>query len=49
MVRLCLPEVELVDGEYHEGGGVAPTALAAHEERSRRRLSGLADRLVSGV
>ncbi|MER7578417.1 SDR family NAD(P)-dependent oxidoreductase [Kitasatospora sp. NPDC097691] len=46
VVRLCLPSVELANGAYYEGGSVAPTAAAAQEERSLKRLAKLADQLV---
>ncbi|MGK4584015.1 SDR family NAD(P)-dependent oxidoreductase [Kitasatospora sp. HPMI-4] len=47
VVRLCLPGTELVNGEYYDGGDIAPTAQVVHEERSRRRLAKLADQLVA--
>jgi hypothetical protein len=46
VVRLCLPETAVVNGEYYDGGDIAPTALAVHEERSQRRLAKLADQLA---
>ncbi|WP_030276263.1 SDR family NAD(P)-dependent oxidoreductase [Streptomyces sp. NRRL B-24484] len=49
VVRLCLPDVRLINGEYYEGGDIAPTAIAVHEDRSQRRLGRLADRLVTGA
>ncbi|WP_280702781.1 SDR family NAD(P)-dependent oxidoreductase [Kitasatospora sp. GP82] len=49
VVRLCLPDVPLVNGEYYDGGDIAPTAQAVHEERSRRRLAKLADQLVASA
>ncbi|MFI6845604.1 SDR family NAD(P)-dependent oxidoreductase [Kitasatospora sp. NPDC050467] len=46
VVRLCRPDVSLLNGEYYDGGELAPTAAAAQEERSQRRLAKLADQLV---
>ncbi|WP_457030779.1 SDR family NAD(P)-dependent oxidoreductase [Kitasatospora sp. P5_F3] len=47
VVRLCLPDFRLTNGEYYDGGDIAPTAVAVHEERSLRRLAKLADQLVT--
>ncbi|MGF1429542.1 SDR family NAD(P)-dependent oxidoreductase [Kitasatospora sp. LaBMicrA B282] len=47
VVRLCLPEVRLTNGAYYDGGDIAPTAPAAQEERSQRRLAKLTDLLVT--
>ncbi|GAA2250638.1 MULTISPECIES: SDR family NAD(P)-dependent oxidoreductase [Kitasatospora] len=47
VVRLCLPTVPLSNGEYYDGGDIAPTAVAVHEERSQRRLAKLADQLTA--
>ncbi|KJK55688.1 short-chain dehydrogenase [Saccharothrix sp. ST-888] len=49
VVRLCLPGTVLVNGAYYDGGDIAQTAQAVHEERSRRRLAKLADQLVAGA
>ncbi|WP_380282197.1 SDR family NAD(P)-dependent oxidoreductase [Kitasatospora purpeofusca] len=46
VVRLCLPETPLTNGEYYEGGELAPTAAAVQEARSQKRLVKLADQLV---
>lgn len=46
VVRVCLPDFPVVNGAYYEGGSVAPTAQAAQEERSKKRLAKLADQLV---
>ncbi|MFJ7250890.1 SDR family NAD(P)-dependent oxidoreductase [Kitasatospora sp. NPDC098652] len=46
VVRLCLPDAEIVNGAYYDGGVAAPTAQAAQEERSQKRLVKLADQLV---
>ncbi|WP_328952930.1 SDR family NAD(P)-dependent oxidoreductase [Kitasatospora purpeofusca] len=46
VVRLCLPSTELVNGEYYDGGELAPTAAVVQEERSQKRLAKLADQLV---
>ncbi|MFH8381318.1 hypothetical protein ACH4E7_10290 [Kitasatospora sp. NPDC018058] len=46
MVRLCLPDVELTDGAYFDGGAVAQSVPAAQEERSVKQLVKLADQLV---
>ncbi|MFF7587979.1 SDR family NAD(P)-dependent oxidoreductase [Kitasatospora purpeofusca] len=47
VVRLCLPATELVNGEYYDGGELAPTAAVVQEERSQKRLAKLADQLVA--
>ncbi|GAB2718674.1 SDR family NAD(P)-dependent oxidoreductase [Kitasatospora kifunensis] len=47
VVRLCLPEFRLTHGAYYDGGDIAPTAQAAQEERSQRRLAKLTDQLVT--
>ncbi|MFE0463303.1 SDR family NAD(P)-dependent oxidoreductase [Kitasatospora sp. NPDC058965] len=47
VVRLCLPTVAPANGEYYDGGDIAPTAVAVHEERSQRRLAKLADLLTT--
>ncbi|MCC9306160.1 SDR family NAD(P)-dependent oxidoreductase [Kitasatospora sp. RB6PN24] len=47
VVRLCLPTVELTNGEYYDDGDIAPTAVVVHEERSQRRLAKLADQLTT--
>ncbi|GAA2752316.1 SDR family oxidoreductase [Kitasatospora cinereorecta] len=47
VVRLCLPEVRLTNGEYYDGGDIAPTAIAVHEDRSQRRLGRLAEQLAT--
>ncbi|MFB7667538.1 SDR family NAD(P)-dependent oxidoreductase [Kitasatospora sp. NPDC056138] len=49
VVRLCLPGTALVNGAYYDGGEIAQTAQAVHEERSRRRLAKLADQLVASA
>lgn len=46
VVRLCLPSVPLINGEYYDGGELAPTAAVVQEERSQKRLAKLADQLV---
>ncbi|MEU6970973.1 SDR family NAD(P)-dependent oxidoreductase [Kitasatospora aureofaciens] len=46
VVRLCLPETVVANGAYFDGGVLAPTAPAAQEERSLKRLAKLADQLV---
>ncbi|MFE5586570.1 short-chain dehydrogenase, partial [Kitasatospora sp. NPDC056531] len=46
VVRLCLPDVELVNGAYYDGGALAQTAPAVQEERAVKRLTRLADQLV---
>ncbi|MFJ9695921.1 SDR family NAD(P)-dependent oxidoreductase [Kitasatospora sp. NPDC101183] len=46
VVRLCLPGVRIANGAYFDGGSPAPTAAAAQEERSLKRLAKLADQLV---
>ncbi|AUG81541.1 short-chain dehydrogenase [Kitasatospora sp. MMS16-BH015] len=47
VVRLCLPQTRLTNGEYYDGGDIAPTALAVHEDRSQRRLGRLAELLAT--
>lgn len=47
VVRLCLPAFRLTNGEYYDGGDIAPTAVAVHEDRSQRRLVKLADQLTA--
>ncbi|MFJ1708425.1 SDR family NAD(P)-dependent oxidoreductase [Kitasatospora sp. NPDC088346] len=47
VVRLCLPAFRLINGEYYDGGDIAPTAVAVHEDRSQRRLVKLADQLTA--
>ncbi|WP_329575803.1 SDR family NAD(P)-dependent oxidoreductase [Kitasatospora sp. NBC_01250] len=47
VVRLCLPEIRLANGEYYDGGDIAPTAATVHEARSQRRLGKLADSLAT--
>ncbi|MDH6137581.1 NAD(P)-dependent dehydrogenase (short-subunit alcohol dehydrogenase family) [Kitasatospora sp. MAA4] len=47
VVRLCRPDVRLTNGEYYDGGDIAPSANVVHEERSLRRLAKLADQLVT--
>ncbi|MDH6114977.1 NAD(P)-dependent dehydrogenase (short-subunit alcohol dehydrogenase family) [Kitasatospora sp. MAP12-15] len=47
VVRLCDPGFRLTNGEYYDGGDIAPSAQPVHEERSLRRLAKLADQLVT--
>ncbi|MDH6575432.1 SDR family NAD(P)-dependent oxidoreductase [Kitasatospora sp. MAP5-34] len=47
VVKLCLPDFRLTNGEYYDGGDIAESAQVVHEERSLRRLSKLADQLVT--
>ncbi|WP_405015714.1 SDR family NAD(P)-dependent oxidoreductase [Kitasatospora sp. NBC_00070] len=47
VVALCLPDFRLTNGEYYDGGDIAPSAQVVHEERSLRRLGKLADQLVT--
>ncbi|BFV56330.1 SDR family NAD(P)-dependent oxidoreductase [Kitasatospora sp. CMC57] len=47
VVKLCLPDFRLTNGEYYDGGDIAPAASAVHEDRSQRRIAKLADLLVS--
>ncbi|WP_354637240.1 SDR family NAD(P)-dependent oxidoreductase [Kitasatospora camelliae] len=49
VVRLCLPAFRLTNGEYYDGGDIAPTAVAVHEDRSQRRLVKLADQLTAAT
>jgi hypothetical protein len=44
---LCRPEIRLTNGEYYDGGDIAPSAVTVHEERSQRRLAKLADLLAT--
>ncbi|GAA3023973.1 hypothetical protein GCM10020229_39120 [Kitasatospora albolonga] len=46
VVKLCLPDFRLANGEYYDGGDIAPAAAAVHEDRSQRRIAKLADLLV---
>ncbi|MFE6751774.1 SDR family NAD(P)-dependent oxidoreductase [Kitasatospora purpeofusca] len=47
VVRLCLPTTEVINGEYYDGGELAPTAAVVQEERSQKRLAKLAEQLVA--
>ncbi|MCX5208158.1 SDR family NAD(P)-dependent oxidoreductase [Kitasatospora sp. NBC_00240] len=47
VVKLCLPDFRLTHGEYYDGGDIARSAQVVHEERSLRRLTRLADQLVT--